>query len=91
MDRRTRKLMTIHQALNPKSDVARIRLSRKQGGRGLISVKNTVSILGLERTNVTAYLNGYTGRICLRLNLYFQHIKKLLQNKKGNINITMYK
>ena len=24
MDRRTRKLMTIHQALNPKSDVGRI-------------------------------------------------------------------
>ena len=40
---------------------------------------------------VTAYLSGYTGRICLRLNLYFQHIKKLLQSKKGNINITMYK
>ena len=41
--------------------------------------------------SVTAYLSGYTGRICLRLNLYFQHIKKLLQSKKGNINITMYK
>ena len=40
---------------------------------------------------VTAYLSGYTGQICLRLNLYFQHIKKLLQSKKGNINITMYK
>ena len=32
--------------------------------------------------NVTAYLGGYTGQICLRLNLYFQHIKKLLQSKK---------
>ena len=31
---------------------------------------------------VTAYLSGYTGQICLRLNLYFQHIKKLLQSKK---------
>ena len=31
---------------------------------------------------VTAYLSGYTGRICLRLNLYFQHIKKLLKVKK---------
>ena len=35
-----------------------------------------------EKHNVTAYLSGYTGRICLRLNLYFQHIKKLLQSKK---------
>ena len=36
MDRRTRKLMTMHRALNPKSDVARIYLSKKEGGRGLI-------------------------------------------------------
>ena len=52
----------------------------------------TVSLLSLMSTLVvTAYLSGYTGLICLRLSLYFQHIKKLLQNKKGNINITMYK
>ena len=36
----------------------------------------------LLSTNVTAYLSGYTGRICLRSNVYFQHIKKLLQIKK---------
>ena len=29
-----------------------------------------------------AYLSEYTVRICLRLNLYFQRIKKLLQDKK---------
>ena len=34
MNRRTRKLMTMHRALNPKSNVARIYLSRKEGGRG---------------------------------------------------------
>ena len=32
--------------------------------------------------NVNAYLNGYLGGIYLRLNLHFQLIKKLLQNKK---------
>ena len=54
-DRRTRKLMTMHRALNPKSDVARIYLSRKEGGRGLISVEDTVklAILGLERYLLT--------------------------------------
>ena len=26
-------------------------------------------------THLTDYLGGYTGRICLRLNLYFQHVK----------------
>ena len=30
----------------------------------------------MQKEDVTAYLSEYTGRICLRLNLYFQHIKK---------------
>ena len=42
MNRRTRKLMTMHWALNPKSDVARIYLSKKERGRGLINVEDTV-------------------------------------------------
>ena len=33
MDKRTRKLMTMHQALNPKSGVTRIYLPRKERGR----------------------------------------------------------
>ena len=41
MIRRTRKLMTMHQVLKPKSDVGRIFLSRKEGGRGLISVEDS--------------------------------------------------
>ena len=32
--------MTMHQALNPKNDIARIHLSRK-GGRGLASVEDS--------------------------------------------------
>ena len=56
IDRRTRKLITMHRALNPKSDVARIYLSRKEGGRALISVEETVklTILGLERYALTS-------------------------------------
>ena len=56
LDRRTRKLMTMLWALNPKSDVARIYLSRKEEGRGLISVEDTVKlvILGLERYVLTS-------------------------------------
>ena len=42
IDKRTRKLMTMHQALNPKIDVARIYLSRKEGGRGLIIIEDTI-------------------------------------------------
>ena len=46
----------MHRALNPKSDVARIYLSRKEGARGLISVEGTVklAILGLERYVLTS-------------------------------------
>ena len=44
IDRRTRKLMTMHRALNPKSDVVCIYLSRKERGRGLISVEDTVKL-----------------------------------------------
>ena len=53
---RTRKLMTMHRALNPKSDIARIYLSRKNGERGLTSVEDTVklAILGLERYVLTS-------------------------------------
>ena len=43
MDRRTSQLMIMHGTLNPKSDVAMIYLSRKEGGRGLIGVKDTVN------------------------------------------------
>ena len=39
MDMRTRKLITMDQALNPKSDAARIYLSRKEGGRALASLQ----------------------------------------------------
>ena len=44
------KVKTESRALNPKSDVARIYLSRKEGGRGLISVEDIAkwAILGLK-------------------------------------------
>ena len=48
--------MTTPQALNLKSDIARIVSSRKEGGGGLISVEDTVklTILGLERNVLTS-------------------------------------
>ena len=56
MGTRTRKLMTMHRALNPKSNVARIYLSRKEGVRGLMSVEDKVklAVLGLERYVLTS-------------------------------------
>ena len=49
-DRKTRKLFTIYGALHPKSDVDRLYIPRKEGGRGLISIEDCVelAIMGLE-------------------------------------------
>ena len=38
LDRKTRKIMSMNGALHTRSDVARLSLPRKEGGRGLISV-----------------------------------------------------
>ena len=43
-DRRTRKLMTMHGMLHPRSNVSRLYLPRSEGGRGLLSVADSVNI-----------------------------------------------
>ena len=50
MDQRTRKLTTMQKALHPRDDVDRLYGSRKEGGRGLASIEDTVdaSIQQLE-------------------------------------------
>ena len=50
IDRKTRKLFTMYRALHPKSDVDRLYIRRKEGGRGLISIEDCVelAIRGLE-------------------------------------------
>ena len=50
MDQRTRKLMTMHKALHPRDDFDRLYASRKEGGRELASIEDTVdaSIQRLE-------------------------------------------
>ena len=42
MDQRTRKPMTMHKALHPRDDVDRLYVSRKEGGRGLASIEDSV-------------------------------------------------
>ena len=60
IDRKTRKLFTIYGALHPKSDVDRLYIPRKEGGRGLISIKDCVelAIRGLE-----VYVHGCKERL----------------------------
>ena len=42
-DRKTRKLLTIHRGLYPRSNVDHLYLPRKKGGRGLKSVEDVVA------------------------------------------------
>ena len=60
MDQRTRKLMTMHKALHPRDDVDRLYVTRKEGGRGLASIEDSVeaSIQRLED-----YIEKYEGRL----------------------------
>ena len=50
MDQRTRKLMTMHKTLHLRDDVDRLYVSRKEGGRGIASIEDSVdtSIQRLE-------------------------------------------
>ena len=59
MDRMTRKGMTMHQALHPKSDVDRVYVSRHNGGRGLISVEMCAMT---EENNLAFYVKMSTER-----------------------------
>jgi len=60
IDRKTRKLFTIYGGLHPKSDVDRLYVPRKEGGRGLISIEDCVelAIRGLD-----VYVHGNEERL----------------------------
>ena len=45
MDQRTRQLKTMHKALHPRHDVDRLYVSKKEGGRGLVSIEDSVDAL----------------------------------------------
>ena len=44
IDRETRKLFTIYEELHPKSDVGRLYIPRKGGGRGWIAIEDCVEL-----------------------------------------------
>ena len=50
MGQRTRKSMMMHKVLHPRDDIDTLYLSRKEGGRGLARIEDSVhaSIQGLE-------------------------------------------
>ena len=60
MDQRTRKLMTTHKALHPRDDVYRLYASRKEGGRGLASIEDSVDV-SIQR--LKGYIQKHEGRL----------------------------
>ena len=58
IDRYSRKIMTMNKELHPRSDVARIYVPRKKGGRGLISCESCVR---REENNLSWYVRNSGG------------------------------
>ena len=60
IDRKTRKLITILGGMYPSSDVDRLYIPRKNGGRGLVATENCVELAarGLE-----VYVHGSQERL----------------------------
>ena len=57
LDRKTRKMMKMHGALHPKSDVDRLYPQKQKGGRGLIS---TLQRFTYRRLNQNPCLNKFS-------------------------------
>ena len=63
LDRRTRKLLTMHKGLHPRADVDRLYIPRKAGGRGLRKIKDTIEN---EERNLATYIWNNTGQQMLK-------------------------
>ena len=57
LDRKTRKLVTAHRTLHPQSDIDRLYLPRRIGGRGLLQIRQTVKE---EIRNLSEYISSST-------------------------------
>ena len=60
MDQRTRQLMTMHKALHPRDDVDRLYVSRKEGGRELASIEDSVAA-SIQRLEI--YIEKHEGEL----------------------------
>ena len=53
MDRKTRKVLNMYQALHPRSNVGRLYLPHSEGGKGLLSLEECVNA---EKRSLGQYL-----------------------------------
>ena len=54
MDRKTRELLNIYRCMHPQADIDRLYCKRKEGGRGLISIEDCITI---EENSLGYYIN----------------------------------
>ena len=81
MDKRTRKLMTMHKALHSRDDDDGLYVSRKEGGRGLACIENNVDasiqLLGDHREKhvglITAMRNDTDNTMDNRMSITKKH------------------
>ena len=76
IDRKTRKLFTMHRSMHPQSDVDRLYWKRAEGGRGLKSVEEVVE---LEKASLGYYL-GQTEETLLK-GAASRNVNKLLSKR----------
>ena len=60
MDQRKRKLMTMHKALHPRDDIARLYVTSKEGGKGFGSIEDSGDAL---RQRLEDYIEKRGGRL----------------------------
>ena len=63
LDRKTRKLMTAHHTLHPQSDIDRLYLPRRIGGRRLLQIRQTVEE---EIRNLSEYISSSSTQSALK-------------------------
>ena len=72
MDQRTRKLMTMHKALHPRDDVDRLYVPRKEGGRGLASIEDSVDT-SMQR--LKDYIEKHEGELIMAIRNNFDNTR----------------
>lgn len=84
IDRKSRKIITMNKELLPRSDVARIYVPRKKGGRGLISCESCVR---REENNLSWYVNN-SGELLLKKvgDSNVVNISEAVDPKKNKVN-----
>ena len=86
--RKTRKLLTMHKGLHPKSNVGRLYIPRKEGGRGLICVEDIINfaVIGIERYvyNSEERLLSAGKRIWRQSNEYVVESESEFKTRKNN-------